>query len=83
MDVDISEENDFCTVRIVDYGTGIPDEIKDRIFEKGFHYGPSGHTGIGLYIVKKTLDDYEGEVYVEDNNPKGAVIILKMRKVMS
>lgn len=83
LDVDISEENDFCTVRIVDYGTGIPDEIKDRIFEKGFHYGPAGHTGIGLYIVKKTMEEFGGEVYVEDNHPNGTVIILKMRKVVT
>ena len=83
IDVDITADEEYCTISFADNGTGIPDDIKDKIFEKGFHYGPSGHTGIGLYIVKKTLDDYEGEVYVEDNNPKGAVIILKMRKVMS
>ncbi|MBN2018135.1 MAG: DUF1638 domain-containing protein [Candidatus Cloacimonetes bacterium] len=82
LDVTISDEDNFCVVRIADSGIGIPDEIKSHIFHKGFHYGPAGHTGIGLYIVQKTMDEYGGEVYVEDNKPKGTVIILKMRKVI-
>jgi PAS domain S-box-containing protein len=70
-----------CEVRIADYGAGIPDDIKANIFEEGFTSGDSGHTGIGLHIVKKAMDTYGGQVYVEDNKPQGTAFILKLRTI--
>ncbi len=80
LEVTISEQDNFRIIKIADFGIGIPDDIKDKIFERGFHYGPTGHTGIGLYIVKKTMEEYEGEVFVEDNKPQGTVFILKFKR---
>ena len=71
--------NGKCEVRIADYGKGIPDEIKDKLFDEGFFYGDAGHTGLGLYIVKKVVERYGGEVYVEDNKPRGAVFVVRLR----
>ena len=73
--------NDFCEVRITDYGKGIPEKIKDRIFEEGFFYGETGHTGLGLYIVKKVVERYGGSVTIEDNKPKGTVFVIRLRTV--
>lgn len=70
-----------CEVRIADYGAGIPDDIKGKIFEEGFTSGDSGHMGIGLHIVKKAMDTYGGQVYVEDNEPRGTAFILKLRTI--
>ncbi len=70
-----------CEVRIADYGVGIPDDIKSQIFDEGFTFGDSGQTGIGLHIVKKAVDTYGGQVYVEDNNPQGTVFILRLRAI--
>ena len=81
IDIDIGVKEEFCEIRIADYGTGIPDEIKDKIFEEGFVYGETGNTGLGLYIVKKTMENYGGHVYVEDNTPAGAVLVLALRRV--
>jgi signal transduction histidine kinase len=69
-------------VRQDDYGIGIPDEIKDKIFDEGFHYGETGHTGIGLYIVQTTVEEYGGMVFVEDNTPQGAVFIIRLKKAI-
>jgi len=65
-----------------DEGIGIPNEIKYKIFDEGFQYGENGHTSIGLYIVQKTVEDYGGEVFVEDNKPQGAVFIVHLRKTI-
>ena len=75
------KERDMCEVRIADNGTGIPDDIKKKIFEEGFKYGDTGHTGIGLYIVEKAMESYGGYAWVEDNEPKGAVIVLRFKMV--
>lgn len=83
LDVDIIPNKEHCEIRFKDHGTGIPDGIKDKIFDEGFHYGESGHTGIGLYIVKKTIEEYGGEVSVEDNKPSGAVFVICLRKTIN
>ncbi|MBW2630494.1 MAG: PAS domain S-box protein [Deltaproteobacteria bacterium] len=75
------KKRDMCEVRIADNGTGIPDEIKERIFEEGFTHGVTSHTGLGLHIVKKAMESYGGYAFVEDNEPKGAVFILRFRGV--
>jgi len=82
IEVTIGRENDMCEVRIADNGTGIPDEIKEAIFEEGFIHGDTGQTGLGLHIVKKAMEKYGGYVYVEDSEPKGAVFALRFRMVM-
>ncbi|MBW2650868.1 MAG: PAS domain S-box protein, partial [Deltaproteobacteria bacterium] len=71
IEITIGEATGMCEVRIADNGTGIPDEIKAKIFEEGFMHGETGHTGIGLHIVEKAMESYGGYAYVEDNEPKG------------
>ncbi|MDP8227083.1 MAG: PAS domain S-box protein [Candidatus Celaenobacter polaris] len=82
LDIDISSDEDYCEIRFTDYGIGIPDEIKYKIFDEGFQYGETGHTGIGLYIVKHTVEDYDGIVFVEDNKPNGAVFVIRLKKTI-
>lgn len=83
IDITISSKEDLCEIRFMDNGMGIPDEIKFMIFNEGFYHGKSGHTGIGLHIVKKTIERYGGHIYVEDNKPKGVAFIISLRKVLN
>ena len=66
----------------MDNGMGIADNIKSKIFDEGFYHGESGHTGIGLYIVKQTIESYHGSVVVEDNVPSGVTFLIKLKKAM-
>ena len=77
----IDEVADMCEVRITDNGTGIPDDIKKKIFEKGFTYGDNNHTGLGLHIVERAMENYGGYTWVEDNKPKGTAFILRFKRV--
>jgi len=65
-----------CKLLIADNGIGIPDEVKARIFEEGFKHGDSGKNGIGLYIVKKSMEEIGGDVIVRDHEPQGTEFIL-------
>ncbi|WMW25726.1 MASE3 domain-containing protein [Methanolobus sediminis] len=76
IDISMDSKEDYCELRISDNGSGIPDKIKERIFDEGFKYGKSGNTGLGLYIVKRIVERY-GEISVEDNTPSGATFIIK------
>ncbi|UGV39869.1 HAMP domain-containing histidine kinase [Methanococcoides orientis] len=79
--VTIDDDQTNCKIRIMDNGVGIPDEIKAYIFGEGFKYGDTGNTGLGLYIVKKTIERYNGTIYVSDNIPKGASFIIELPSI--
>jgi signal transduction histidine kinase len=38
--------------------------------------GDADGTGIGLYLVNKFIQQYEGEIRIEDNSPRGTVVRL-------
>jgi len=76
-----SEENDSTVIiKITDFGKGVPDEIKDKIFTESFKAGASGNTGLGLFIVERMMQNYGGSVKVADNQPRGAVFLLEFKK---
>jgi len=79
IDVILSEIEDECEVRVVDYGTGIPADIRGQIFREGFRYGEKAGSGLGLYIVKKLVERYGGRVWVEDTKPHGATFVIKLK----
>ncbi len=80
IDVTIKPIENFCELRIADYGKGIPSDLKHKIFEEGFSYGDSAGSGLGLFITMKLVERYGGEVRIEDNKPKGSVFIIKLRR---
>lgn len=73
-------EDDYCELKVIDYGLGISDSIKKELFQPGQKFGKTGGTGYGLYIVKKIIERYGGEVSVEDNLPKGTIFSVKLKK---
>ncbi|RUM33378.1 MAG: hypothetical protein DSY33_04555 [Archaeoglobus sp.] len=75
--------DDYIEIRIADNGPGIPDEVKDEVFKKGFKFGSSGRTGIGLYLVKSLMEKYGGSVELKDNKPRGSLFILRFRRCKS
>jgi PAS domain S-box-containing protein len=80
IDIPIEEKNGNCDIKFIDYGKGIPDDIKSKILEEGESFGETRGSGLGLYIVKKVVERYGGEITVEDNKPNGAVFVLKFKK---
>jgi two-component system sensor histidine kinase PilS (NtrC family) len=57
-------DRDAVSLRIVDSGPGIRDDIRDRIFDPFFTTKASG-TGLGLPIVHRAVDALRGVVLVE------------------
>ncbi|MBO8183589.1 MAG: PAS domain S-box protein [Archaeoglobus sp.] len=56
------------TIIFTDNGSGIPKQIADRVFEKGFKFGETSHTGLGLYIVRKVVEMLGGSVELRGSN---------------
>jgi len=54
----------FHKIEIADNGIGIQEEYKDNIFDMFFVINSNKGSGLGLYIVKETLDKLNGSITV-------------------
>jgi len=75
------EKRDVVRIDIEDTGPGIPDERKDKIFDRGITGLTKGVSrSLGLYLVKRLVEEHDGRVWVEDRVPgdctKGARFVV-------
>lgn len=78
--VSCTETQESVEVSIADNGPGIPDAQKEEVFGKDAKGLDSPGSGIGLYLVQSLVDQYEGSVTVQDNEPEGAVFTVELLK---
>ena len=78
--IDVRCNGEWVEVKIADNGPGIPEEIREDVFKKGFKFGVTGRTGMGLYLVKSLMEKYGGSVELKDNVPEGSLFVLKFKK---
>lgn len=59
-------------VRVIDEGSGMPDELVTRIGEPFMTTKEKG-TGLGLMVTQKIIDDHQGTLGFSKNQPRGTV----------
>ncbi len=71
--IDINEEENINMVSIIvsDTGSGIPFELRSKIFEKGF--STNNTKGLGLYICKEIANIHNGDIVLLDNGKQDAI----------
>lgn len=52
-------------LQFADDGPGVPEEIREQLFESFTTHGKRGGTGLGLAIVQKIVDDHGGAIDVQ------------------
>lgn len=77
INVDIENVYKRVKITIEDNGVGIPDEKLIKIFEPNFTTKSSG-MGLGLTMVKKMIEDYQGEISVKSEVGKGTVFTIML-----
>jgi signal transduction histidine kinase len=70
VEVRTSVRNDMITVEVKDNGVGLSEADMKRAFQKGaiLSAKPTGieqSSGLGLWLVKKTIDEHNGKVWVD------------------
>jgi len=81
IEIDSSVKENEWTISIKDNGIGIKPEHLNRIFEMFYkaHERAQG-TGLGLYIVKETLQRLGGVIEVDSIYEIGTTFIIKLKK---
>ncbi len=67
--------SDRAYIEVADNGTGIRDEIKEKLFLPYFSTKKDG-TGLGLAIASRIIKEHGGYMKVRDNEPKGTVFTI-------
>ena len=72
---------ELVEIKILDNGPGFPEDLLTDIFEPYVTTKARG-TGLGLAIVKKIVEEHGGIVWVENNQDKGGMVVIRLPIVM-
>jgi len=66
--------------RVTDQGPGVPDSIRDGIFEPFLRFDPHSGlgTGLGLPVSRRLAEVLGGSLSVERSGPQGATFLLRL-----
>ena len=71
-------ESGMVELTVADTGTGLTDEMRERLFLPYFSTKQRG-TGLGLAIAAKIIQEHGGTIRAEKNEPAGAKFIVELR----
>lgn len=74
----VQPDPDTADIIVSDNGRGLPKAERARLTEPYVTTRTKG-TGLGLAIVKKILEDHGGELMLDDNEPSGARVTLRLK----
>ncbi len=67
----VQRSNGYAEFSISDSGVGIPEEIKDHIFDAFVTHGKTRGTGLGLAITKLVVQEHGGKIEVQSTVGRG------------
>jgi len=79
IEIEVTHVGDWLQVHVADNGPGISDHLKESLFERNVSVSETAH-GFGLYFVSLILDLFGGEVWFEDNEPRGTIAVLEFQR---
>lgn len=87
VEVRAKRERGKIRLEVEDDGPGVPDEHKNRIFERFYRMDAGrsremGGTGLGLSIVKHLVMTFDGVVFVEDGTPDGSRFVVMLPELI-
>ena len=88
VEVRAKRERGKIRLEVEDDGPGVPDEHKNRIFERFYRMDAGrsremGGTGLGLSIVKHLVMTFDGVVFVEDGTPGGSRFVVDLPELVA
>jgi len=73
-------EGEKVTVRVADTGSGLSEEIAERLFQPFVTTKPAG-MGVGLSISKRIIEAHGGEMWAESDHGRGTIFRFTLEAV--
>lgn len=81
IEICLKDINTHWHVSVADQGPGIPEDIKEKVFEPFTAFGTKKGTGLGLTIAFQAIQFFLGRIWIEDAQPHGAVFVFEVPKL--
>ena len=79
--VEITGKRDDCKIKVTDFGSGIPLDERDAVFD-AFHRGSNAAstsgTGLGLAVAKTAIERLGGQIRIVGEPGKGTTFELNL-----
>ena len=76
--VELEKQNENYLISIIDNGSGIPEELREKIFNPNFTTKTTG-MGLGLAMVKNIVTSHEGEITFDTKEGEGTCFVVKLK----
>ena len=81
IEINVNRNEEVCIVSVKDDGIGIPPKLQEELFEIGSKGGENAGYGLGLHLVEKIVDHYEGEIKIKRSDDGGSQFDVILNKV--
>ena len=81
--VSLNEDHKFFYVKVADSGVGIPDDAKDKVFDRFYRVDKArsrdtGGTGLGLSITRSIINAHRGTIKLYSESGKGTTFTVRI-----
>lgn len=74
---------EYIEIRVIDTGPGIPERDRARVFDPFFTTRNRGRrSGLGLAIATRLLEQVDGRLFYECNQPRGSIFIVQLPRAL-
>lgn len=81
VDVRVDESSDELVLSFTDTGKGIPDAVRETLFEPFVTRGKDHGTGLGLAIVKQIVDVHHGTISFDSTLNEGTTFTIRIPRM--
>jgi two-component system sensor histidine kinase/response regulator len=75
--VEATRTTDATEIRVLDRGTGVPEELRAQVFQRFESGGGTRNRGLGLSFCRVAVEAHGGEIWIEDARP-GAMFCVRV-----
>jgi signal transduction histidine kinase len=77
IDIKVRSKSGFAIMDFLDTGHGIPEEVRDRVFDPFFTTRPAG-TGLGLSIAYEIVQAHNGSIEIKPGTQGGTIVSIRL-----
>jgi signal transduction histidine kinase len=74
--IETGTKEDAVQITVADEGPGIPESVRDHVFDPYFTTKPTG-SGLGLSVSREVVSHHDGELRFESNG-RGTAFVLRL-----